>query len=213
MGNPGSNRDAETGTWKLVSGMKIYETSRISIHVSDPLTSWKIKINELLASALWELSFCPELVLARRCYTLTGSSTDTRTARSKWKIGMMKGEAEVSRFTKKLDWSAGDWKKDSQLFISNRLRVKRFRGQGGCLSWQKKTQEFFRWSHWKGGLIFWDSREECPQGEVRKVQRTRGTCDPSNKRGELLFCWWWFRLEHFCQINTPPWSRIDWWSD
>lgn len=91
MGNPGSNRDAETGTWKLVSGMKIYETSRISIHVSDPLTSWKIKINELLASALWELSFCPELVLARRCYTLTGSSTDTRTARSKWKIGMMKG--------------------------------------------------------------------------------------------------------------------------
>lgn len=91
MGNPGSNRDAETGTWKLVSGMKIYETSRISIHVSDPLTSWKIKINELLASALWELSFCPELVLAHRCYTLTGSSTDTRTARSKWKIGMMKG--------------------------------------------------------------------------------------------------------------------------
>lgn len=136
-------------------------------------------------------------------------STDTRTARSKWKIGLMKWEAEVSRFTKKLDWSAGDWKKDSQLFISNRFRVKWCRGQRGCLSWQKKTQEFFRWSHWIGGLIFWDSREESPQGEVRKVQRTRRTCDPSNKQGELLFCWWWFRLEHFCQINTPPWSRID----
>lgn len=194
MGNPGS-RDAETGTWKLVSGMKIYETSRISIHVSDPRTSWKIKINELLASALWELSVCPELVLVRLCYTLIGvlsqspPSTDTRTEWWRERLrfhGSPRNWTEVQEIGKKIH---------------------------NFLSWQKKTQEFFRWSHWIGGLIFWDSREECPQGEVRKVQRTRRTCDPSNKQGELLFCWWWFRLEHFCQRNTPPWSRIDWWSD
>lgn len=171
MGNPGSNRDAEAGTWKLVDRMKIYETTRISIHVSDPLHHGKSRSMSSWPSALWEVSVCPELLLVRLCYTLTGvlsqspPSTDTGTALSKWKIGMMKWEAEVSWFTKKLDESAGDLKKDSQLFIS------------------------------------------------RKVQRTRRTCDPSNKQGELLFCWWWFRLEHLCQINTPPSSRIDWWSD
>lgn len=144
MGNPGSNRDAETGTWKLVSGMKIYETSRISIHVSDPLTSWKIKINELLASALWELSFCPELVLAHRCYTLTGSSTDTRTARSKWKIGMMKGEAEVSRFTKKLDWSAGDLEKRFTAFYFKQAQSQVVQRAGGLFELAEENAGIFQ---------------------------------------------------------------------
>lgn len=96
MGNPGSNRDAETGTWELVNGMKIYETSRISIHVSDPLHHGKSRSMSSWPSALWEVSVCPELVLVLLCYTLTGvlsqsqPSTDTRTALSKSTIGMMK---------------------------------------------------------------------------------------------------------------------------